>query len=612
MSSPDVVEYGQFLVDARALEIRTRNGDHVAVGPQAVRLLLILHRRIGELVTRREIYQELWPSSEIDVNRGLNTLVRQLRIGLGDSATDPRHIRTYPGRGYRLQPAEPILAPEAPLARETHVGAPAGGEVDAGRTLSCTGDGVASLEVVAVTGGALGTRVSRFSSPTRRRRRLALASVGVIAIACGTAVAVADAREPALTVQLQGPMSDDDARTWRAELLAEAARHSLAPRVDVRVVPAGAGDSTATLLLFCEVERDTIWRSQVRLRDGAGRDDRQRVAREVMAAARSSPNRESRAPHRLVGLPRALALELSAGRHLLRSAESQQRARAVPYLAGVVAEWPSARGVRSELAEALLWSGAVDSAHAVASAAITLDPDDAGSWFIYGVTAHLARWDWAQARNAIARAIALDPSRAAFHSALAFVEATAGRKLESSASLERAIATGSSDAVVLADVGQIYALIGDAAHAVEYCARAVDVDSTATSALHCLVEAQLATGDSTGALSSVRRLEAGRSNSARADGRALAGELHSWRAAQARDARARLTGRPGSYFRAALTFNRAGYREEALLALREAVARREPYAVMATVSPALRDLIDVPGFRALVSPVVAAGAAACD
>ncbi len=82
-----------------------------------VRLLLLLHEHLDELVTRRAIYDALWPDSEIDVDRGLNTLIRHVRRGLGDSTDSPRFIRTYPGRGYRLLPIQDAPVASRPTRR---------------------------------------------------------------------------------------------------------------------------------------------------------------------------------------------------------------------------------------------------------------------------------------------------------------------------------------------------------------------------------------------------------------------------------------------------------------------------------------------------------------
>lgn len=99
--TPTRLQFEDFEIDVAALEL-THDRARVPISPQAVRALILLVRNAGRLVTREELYHELWPEPDIDVDRGLNTLIRQIRIGLGDSATRPRFIRTYPRRGYRF------------------------------------------------------------------------------------------------------------------------------------------------------------------------------------------------------------------------------------------------------------------------------------------------------------------------------------------------------------------------------------------------------------------------------------------------------------------------------------------------------------------------------
>ncbi len=107
-----VLGLDEFEIDLAALELR-RDGVPVSLAPQAVRLLGVLARHRGDMVTRQQLYVALWPEDPtVDVDRGLNTLIRQIRNALGDDAASPRYIRTYPRRGYRLLSA-PLPQPTA-------------------------------------------------------------------------------------------------------------------------------------------------------------------------------------------------------------------------------------------------------------------------------------------------------------------------------------------------------------------------------------------------------------------------------------------------------------------------------------------------------------------
>lgn len=85
----------------------------------------MLLARPGELVTREEIQQDLWPSGTfVDFDNGLHSAVNRLRDVLGDSAEQPRFIQTIPRLGYRfLAPVESVNG-HASSTDRVAVGAP--------------------------------------------------------------------------------------------------------------------------------------------------------------------------------------------------------------------------------------------------------------------------------------------------------------------------------------------------------------------------------------------------------------------------------------------------------------------------------------------------------
>jgi TolB-like protein/DNA-binding winged helix-turn-helix (wHTH) protein len=96
------VRFGVFEVDLRAGELR-KQGIKIKLHDQPFKLLAVLLERPGEVVTREQICQRLWPADTfVDWDTGLNSAVKKLRDALGDSAEIPRFIETLPRRGYRL------------------------------------------------------------------------------------------------------------------------------------------------------------------------------------------------------------------------------------------------------------------------------------------------------------------------------------------------------------------------------------------------------------------------------------------------------------------------------------------------------------------------------
>ena len=98
-----VVETDAFTVDLAAHRVRTADGD-VRLTPTEWHLLEILVRHPSQLVTQRELLQEVWgPAYQSETNY-LRVYFSQLRRKLEPDPTKPRHILTEPGVGYRFEP----------------------------------------------------------------------------------------------------------------------------------------------------------------------------------------------------------------------------------------------------------------------------------------------------------------------------------------------------------------------------------------------------------------------------------------------------------------------------------------------------------------------------
>lgn len=108
------LRFGPYELDVRSRELH-RNGSRVSVPDQPLAFLTTLLERPGEIVTREELRQRLWPGGTfVDFEHGLNAAVKRLRDALGDSADAPQFIETVPRRGYRfVAPVEDIGAAAA-------------------------------------------------------------------------------------------------------------------------------------------------------------------------------------------------------------------------------------------------------------------------------------------------------------------------------------------------------------------------------------------------------------------------------------------------------------------------------------------------------------------
>jgi DNA-binding winged helix-turn-helix (wHTH) protein len=98
------VRFGPFTLDTRSGEL-FKHDLKLKLQGHPVQLLAMLLERPGELITREEIQQKLWPTESetfVDFEHGLNTTMRKLRQALGDEAETPQYIETLPRRGYRF------------------------------------------------------------------------------------------------------------------------------------------------------------------------------------------------------------------------------------------------------------------------------------------------------------------------------------------------------------------------------------------------------------------------------------------------------------------------------------------------------------------------------
>jgi TolB-like protein/DNA-binding winged helix-turn-helix (wHTH) protein/Flp pilus assembly protein TadD len=101
-------------MDLRAGDLR-KHGVRIRLQTQPFQILGMLLERPGEVVTREELRQTLWPGDTfVDFDHGLNNAINRLREALGDSAESPRFLETLPRRGYRFIAAVESIAPPSP------------------------------------------------------------------------------------------------------------------------------------------------------------------------------------------------------------------------------------------------------------------------------------------------------------------------------------------------------------------------------------------------------------------------------------------------------------------------------------------------------------------
>lgn len=120
MPAPDPTtlkyRFGPFELDPSEGSL-SRSGSRVKLQKLPYRLLVMLVERSGEVVTREELRQHLWPENTfVEFDNSLGVAIRKVRDSLGDDADVPRYVETIQGRGYRFiapvrTDGRPILTP---------------------------------------------------------------------------------------------------------------------------------------------------------------------------------------------------------------------------------------------------------------------------------------------------------------------------------------------------------------------------------------------------------------------------------------------------------------------------------------------------------------------
>jgi Tol biopolymer transport system component/DNA-binding winged helix-turn-helix (wHTH) protein len=94
--------FGLYEVDPTRAKL-TRQGIRLKLQDQPFRILILLLQKHGEIVTRDELRQTLWPKgTHVNFDGSLNAALKKLRAALQDDAENPRFIETVPRQGYRF------------------------------------------------------------------------------------------------------------------------------------------------------------------------------------------------------------------------------------------------------------------------------------------------------------------------------------------------------------------------------------------------------------------------------------------------------------------------------------------------------------------------------
>lgn len=428
-----VSRFRDFALDLRSGELWKR-GFRVRLQDKPLRVLELLLERHGDVVTRDELRQALWPRDTfVDFDGGLNTAVNKLRAALGDTADSPRFVETVGRRGYRLiAPVELAeAAPQLPAPAPAHAAAtPASSGLAAAPrprrlrlTVTLTG-----VTLVAALGWVLWSKIK--PAPTSD----AIRSLAVLPIESLSNRSeddyFADGITEALITQLAGVRSlrvisrqsvmrykksskslPEIARELGVDVIVEGsvARSSGRVRVSAQLVLAPADRH----LWARSYERDLVDVLALQAEVAAA------IAGEVRATL-TAPERARLARSRSVD-PEAYDLYLR-GRHFFNRRRQDDPAhmasKSVEYLQKAIARDPQFALAHAALAEAygplFYWAPiapaeARERRHSAVTRALELDPDlEQAHTALAAALVH--DWDWRRAEQEFQRALELNPN----------------------------------------------------------------------------------------------------------------------------------------------------------------------------------------------------------
>jgi len=116
----EILRFDIFELNLHAGELH-KCGRKIKFQDLPLRVLAILLEVPGQVVTREELREKLWPADTfVDFEHSLNTAITKLRRALNDEAEKPRFIETLPRHGYRyVGPLPENMPPAAPKPSTT-------------------------------------------------------------------------------------------------------------------------------------------------------------------------------------------------------------------------------------------------------------------------------------------------------------------------------------------------------------------------------------------------------------------------------------------------------------------------------------------------------------
>lgn len=478
------------------------DGSAKRLRPQASLALALLLSRRGELVTKAELREALWPDSRIVLFEGsIAAVIRELRRILGDNPRTPRFIETIPKRGYRfvspcfISPCSQTPEAEAPARIGPRRPAVGSGAPVAVRALVLAG-------AVLIAQGA-GDRVippESAAGPEAPPVRVAVYPFADLSRArAHDLLSHTVARD---LVGWLGPAGPERLRVL--DIVGAGSNAAVQADYAIRGDIRDDGDALVVAARLLTAEGGFVWGEDYRrdprnLRDAhlVSREVASRIAEAVLHAA--IPGRQARQ-----GVEPSSPADAAWRRGLdsLALFSPAETVQAVAAFEEATQLEPGVADYQARLAEALIrWPGVpvtrdrAERARAAAERAILLDPDTAVAQRVLGELHLFYDRDWERAGQRLERAIELSPANPSGHHSYAGWLSARGRHAEALREIELAEALDPSSVAISIDVMLMHFYARDFEGALEAARRLQQLWPENGLAHRYSVLSQLATGE---------------------------------------------------------------------------------------------------------------------
>jgi TolB-like protein/tetratricopeptide (TPR) repeat protein len=468
------VRFGSFELDVRLRELR-KGETRVRLQEQPFEILRLMLERPGDVVTREQLRQRLWPDGTyVDFEHSLNAAVKRLRAALGDDADNPRFVETLPRRGYRfIAPlavsAEPRVSVEAAARPHVRVAVLPFSNLTEDPAQEFFSDGLTE-EMISQLGRMCGGRfgvIARWSSMLFKRTSLR-------------------AREIAEALQVN-------------YLVEGSVRHEgERVRITTRLVAADTettiwSDTCERHLTDClSVQADVAARIAFSL------------ARELIPEQRST--RHTRCEP-------AAYQEYLKGRYCWNKPFDEGLNDAIAFYERSIAAAPSFGAAHAALARALVARAeyygepprqVLQAARDCAVRALDIDRGLHEAWVALADIRRMHDFDWAAAESAYTDALAVNPSAVSAHRTYAAMLSTVGRHAEAIRESDRAIEMDPLCLAVGTTAAWVRYLAGDYDASIDHSRNTIDMDPACLTARRLLGAAYLQAGRATEALAELQ------------------------------------------------------------------------------------------------------------